>query len=84
MEGVQQIAGFLVQEPQAVIICDLLGLPILIPVKPDGQGGHRAGDKADAAAYGRDIQNGPYCHRTAAQRRTESCVQLGTVQRLLL
>ena len=84
LESVQQIAGFLVQEPQAVIVCDLLGLPILIPVKPDGQGGHRAGNKADAAAYGRDIQNGPHRHRAAAQRRTEGRVQLGTVQRLLL
>ena len=84
LESVQQVPGLLIQEPQAVIIRDFHGLSVLCPIEPDGKRGHRTGDKADAAADGRDAQHCGYRDLAAAQSGPKCCVQLLSIQDLLL
>ena len=66
LEGVQQVAGLIVQQPQTVVVLDLFGgvfCPVL-PVELDGQSGNAGADKVNTRRHRRDF---PRCFRADLQ-----------------
>ena len=83
LEGVEEVPGLLVEEPQPVVIGDLFSPPVLGSIEPHRQRGDGPRDKFHRAAQRRDVQCVGHRDHLAAQGRPQRRVQAALIEHVL-